>query len=255
MGKFKDAAIIILKEAGTPLQYKEIVRRAIEKRILETGGKSPDATMNAEIGVDIKKKGVASDFVKSGPGTYGLNPNKLPVPVVEKPIVAHKRPIGPRPTKLHVIDDKKKVDGSYIGKGGEYLVCGQLLFLGFNASIMSVDTGVDIVATKDNRLFGIQVKTSRLNNAKTFIFDVRKVSFERHGAGGTYYILVLVDETINYIILPYTELQKKVEEKAILEVNHGDRYRITIKIRDSKVYIGQMEHDITYYLNKWSLIV
>ncbi len=247
MNKNISAAIAILKEAGIPLHYAEITRRAIDKGYLVTSGKTPEATMNSEIVMNIKRKKGASDFIRTDPGTYAIN--------------SEKQVAEPKPTPAPVAEPKNNekqeeeiISGSYIGKGGEYLVCSELLFKGFNASIMSVDTGVDIVAIKDNRMFGIQVKTSRLNHAKTYIFDVRKVSFEHHAVGNTFYILVLYGKTINYLILPYNELEKKVYERAIVEVNHGERYRITIKMRGSDVFLGTLDHKVNFYLNNWSMI-
>ena len=61
----------------------------------------------------------------------------------------------------------------FTGKAGEHLVCSELFFRGFNASIMSVDVGMDIVAVKENQLFGIQVKISNLNSFDTYVFDIR----------------------------------------------------------------------------------
>jgi Holliday junction resolvase len=247
MNKFTSAAITILKEAGISLHYTEITRRALEKGILETSGKTPEATMNSEIVMNIKTKKGASDFVRTDLGTYAINPEKqiaepepTPTPVAEP--------------KNNEKQEEEKIDSSYIGKGGEYLVCSHLLFKGFNASIMTVDTGVDIVAIKNNQMFGIQVKTSRLNRANTYIFDVRKVSFEHHAVGNTFYILVLYGKEVNFMILPYNELEKKVYEKAIVEVNHGERYRITIKVRGSDVYLGTKDHKVNFYLNNWSII-
>ena len=140
-------------------------------------------------------------------------------------------------------------------KAGEHLVCRELLFRGFNASIMSVDVGMDIVAVKENQLFGIQVKTSNLNSFDTYVFDIRKVSFERHSNGNIYYIFVLHGEKKNnFLILPFHEVEKKVHEKAILEVGHGKRYRVNIKFRNEKVYLGNMDHEMGYFLDNWNLI-
>lgn len=247
MNKFVSAAITVLEEAGIPLHYAEITRRAIEKGYLVTTGKTPEATMNSEIVMNIKRKKGASDFVRTDPGTYAVNsekqveePEPMPVPVAEP--------------KNNEKQEDEKISGAYVGKGGEYLVCSELLFKGFNASIMTVDTGVDIVAIKDNRMFGIQVKTSRLNRLKTYIFDVRKVSFEHHAVGNTFYILVLYGDKVNFLILPYNELEKKVYEHAIVEINHGERYRITIKVRGPDVFLGTMDHRVNFYLNNWSII-
>ena len=56
MNTFKQSAIEILKKAKMPLHYTEITRLALESGILETEGATPEATMNAQIVVDIKNK-------------------------------------------------------------------------------------------------------------------------------------------------------------------------------------------------------
>lgn len=241
MNKFRTAAIKILTQKAKPLHYKEITRLALEKGILETEGATPDASMNAQIIMDIKHKKKLSDFIKTAPSTYALNPE---------------RPISKLDTEEEIREEEKiNVDGSYIGKAGEYLVCSELLFKGFNASIMSVDTGLDIVATKGNRLYDIQVKTARLNKFNIYVFDVRKVSFERHDSGNTYYIFVLYGEKkTNFLLLPYFEMEKKLHEKAILEVGHGTRYRVNIKMRNGNVYLGSLGHEMNYFLNNWEVL-
>ncbi len=246
MNKFKIAAIKILGEAEKPLHYKEITRFALEKGILETEGATPDASMISQLSVDVKIKGKESEFVKTSPGTFKLNPDIK--------IESFK--------KEQKIEDKEKeeeekigIEGGFTGKAGENLVCSELLFRGYNASIMSVDVGLDIVATKDNKMYGIQVKTSNLNKFNTYVFDVRRASFERHDAGNIYYIFVLHGKNKNqFLILPFYEMDKKVHEKAILEVGHGKRYRVNIRVRDKKVYLGNMNHEMNYYLNNWDII-
>jgi len=49
-------------------------------------------------------------------------------------------------------------------------------------------------------------------------------------------------------------MEKKVYEKAILEVGKGKRYRVNIKLRNGNVYLGNMNHEMNYYLNNWELI-
>lgn len=241
MNTFKQSAIQILTKAKTPLHHSEITRLALESGILETEGATPEATMHAQIVMDIKNKGEGSDFIRTAPGTFALNPNKKAIKETAKILEAEKNE-----------EDKIVIEGGFTGKGGEYLVCSELLFRGFNASIMSVDVGMDIVAVKENQLFGIQVKTSNLNKFDTYIFDIRRVSFERHSAGNVFYIFVLHGEAQNhFLILPFHEMEKKVHEKAILEVGHGKRYRVTIKFRGEKVYLGNMDHEMGYFLNNW----
>jgi len=244
MNTFKQSAIEILNKAKTPLHYSEITRLALESGILETEGATPEASMNAQITVDIKNKGKGSDFIKTAPGTFTLNLNKLEIKETPKIVESEKEE-----------EEKIVIAGGYTGKAGEHLVCSELLFRGFNASIMSVDVGMDIVAVKENQLFGIQVKTSNLNSFNTYVFDIRKVSFERHSNGNVFYIFVLHGEhKNNFLILPFHEVEKKVHEKAILEVGHGKRYRVNIKFRDNVVYLGNMDHEMEYFLDNWTLI-
>lgn len=67
MNTFKQSAIEILKKAGTPLHYTEITRLALESGILETEGATPEASMNAQITVDIKTKAKALILSKPRP--------------------------------------------------------------------------------------------------------------------------------------------------------------------------------------------
>ncbi|MBN1618924.1 hypothetical protein JW887_06335 [Candidatus Dojkabacteria bacterium] len=243
MNKFRESAKQILKKAKTPLHYKEITRLALEAGILETEGKTPDATMNAQLVMDIKNKGEASDFIQTAPATYSLNHNKK----------------GTISTAAQIRDEEAEeriqIESGYTGKAGEHVVCSELLFRGFNASIMSVDVGLDIVATYKGKMFGIQVKTSNLSSFNTYVFDVRKASFERHDSGNIYYIFVLHgEEENNYLIIPYLEMEKLVSQKVIHEVGHGKRYRINIKFRDNKVYLGNLQNEMQYFFNNWGII-
>ena len=244
MNKFRSAAIAVLKKVNKPLHYKEITRIALDEGILETEGATPEASMNSRIILDIKHRKEASDFIKTAPSTYKLNPNKKNVVQTQK-----------IEEKEQEEEEKIAIESGFTGKGGEHMVCSELLFRGLNASIMSVDVGMDIVATKDNQLFGIQVKTSNLNKFNTYVFDVRKVSFERHNTSNVFYIFVLHElNKSNFLILPFLEMEKKVHEGAILEIMNGKRYRVNIKIREDKVYLGNMSHEMNYYLNNWSII-
>lgn len=53
----------------------EITRIALDRGWLVTAGKTPAATMNAQLIVDINKLGDKSRFIKVGPSTFKCNPN------------------------------------------------------------------------------------------------------------------------------------------------------------------------------------
>lgn len=82
---FKEIAYQILKEANKLLHSKEITKIAVEREWLNTAGKTPEATMNAQLIVDINSKKDKSRFIKTDLSTFGLNPEfKEPVKKVEK---------------------------------------------------------------------------------------------------------------------------------------------------------------------------
>lgn len=64
----------VLKEAGIPLSCREISDIALAKGYWETSGKTPWATVAAQIYTDINKHGAASRFIKAGPDSFALNP-------------------------------------------------------------------------------------------------------------------------------------------------------------------------------------
>ncbi len=66
------AAIQILQEAGGPLHAKVIAQRIFAKGLWQSVGKTPLATISAQIYSDIKKNGNNSHFVRYGPMTFGL---------------------------------------------------------------------------------------------------------------------------------------------------------------------------------------
>jgi len=69
MNSFKDIAYQILKEAGKLLHSKEITKIALQKGWLKTAGKTPEATMNAQLVVNINSKKEKSRFIKTAPST------------------------------------------------------------------------------------------------------------------------------------------------------------------------------------------
>jgi restriction system protein len=68
----REAAIQVLSEAGEPLHSDEITKRILGKKLWETSGKTPGATIEAQICTDMQKKGAASPFVRTAPRTFAL---------------------------------------------------------------------------------------------------------------------------------------------------------------------------------------
>lgn len=71
-----DAAVAVLGEADGPLHYREITRRMLFKGLWTTSGKTPWATVNAQLAVEIKDKGRESRFVRTRSGMYALRSDR-----------------------------------------------------------------------------------------------------------------------------------------------------------------------------------
>jgi len=68
----REAAVRVLKEAGTPLHTREITERILDQGLWNTKGKTPAATVEARLSSDIKHRGDHSAFVRVAPSTYTL---------------------------------------------------------------------------------------------------------------------------------------------------------------------------------------
>ncbi len=244
---FKEAAKFILGQKTGPVGYTELTKEALARKLISDAGKTPARTMNAQINRDIKAKGVLSDFVKAGNGKYELNKKRAQLQAEVRP---------DRIEQELESEEEAAIEGGYIGKAGEHSVLSELLFRGYNSALMSVDVGIDILATKDNQTFNIQVKTRNISQThQAFFFNLRIASFERHNAGKTFYIFVLREKTkLDYLILPFEQLEKSIEQEFVHVVGKGKLYRITLKRRNNKVYLGRKENDMTYYLNRWEIV-
>jgi restriction system protein len=73
-----DAAEKVLAEAGTPLSYRAITTRVLEADLWQTKGRTPEATIHAQLAVDIANQGAASRFQRTAPGVFALRTWGLP---------------------------------------------------------------------------------------------------------------------------------------------------------------------------------
>ena len=70
-----NAAELILREHGRPMSPKEIVSEALSRGLIETRGKTPDATLSVEFRLEVKRRsarGSTQRFKKFGVSLWGL---------------------------------------------------------------------------------------------------------------------------------------------------------------------------------------
>ena len=68
---FLEAAWLVLNQAGKALHYRDITDRAIEQGLIDTEGKTPARTMNAQLSTDVRSRD--SRLARVGRGVYGLS--------------------------------------------------------------------------------------------------------------------------------------------------------------------------------------
>lgn len=142
----------------------------------------------------------------------------------------------------------------FLGKAGEYAVMSELLFWGYNASIMAVDDGIDIVASRYNNFFHIQVKTASRQDSGKFYFCIKNSSFKKYSGSNVFYVFVMISDTTNeYIILPSVHIEFFLKAHTMPDTQN---LSITISSNAKKTeYKLNSEHDVTPFFGRFGEII
>jgi len=252
----KQLAEKILRETKKAMKTREIAQYAIRKDYTNnTNEEALSRGISSAISSDIRRHRKKSIFrnVKSKKGVNRKGVYRLKQEKVNN--------------KKKVISAIKKADGAfipqvssiYVGKGGEYAVMSELLFRGYNANIMTVDEGIDIIASKGTKFFYIQVKTTHFNNGRISLPSIKKERFEKYSKHDTYYVFVVryyYEKTSRneFLIFKHTDLERLINTKFI-DINRS-LLAINLLIEEDNFFIqrnGEKE-DISYYFNNFDLI-
>ncbi|MCT4655480.1 MAG: hypothetical protein N4A65_06700 [Cohaesibacter sp.] len=155
-----------------------------------------------------------------------------------------------------LIEDQQTTNKDFIGKAGEFSVMAELLFRGFNASFMTVDDGIDVVASKDGHYFHIQVKTSTQRSNGSFQCTIRKNSFNKHDNRNTFYVLVLRyfkkhQPYLDYVILSSSQIDNFVSNGTI---NSNNTISFNMHFEKDKLLLGRLRTDLSFFLNRFDRI-
>jgi hypothetical protein len=174
--------------------------------------------------------------------------------------LSKKKEIDKVKTKTTELEDEYIVNQQrYVGKGAENLVVAELLFRGFNAQILQVDEGIDIVATnlKKNELYLIQVKYTYFKediNSRSIAITVS--SFEKNKKANVYYIFVLEHENQkrDFLIIPLQLIDHLIKNGSISSPTTSKKINLNISYSDEEtVIIGGT--DMSRYLNAWDVLL
>lgn len=155
------------------------------------------------------------------------------------------------------------IDSNYTGKGGECVVMGELLFRGYNVNNMMVDEGIDLVASKDNVFYYIQVKTKNVEQQNRFYFQIKQERFGTFVGTQIRYILVArcsFNNEDRNIFFTFTNNDiLRLMKSNVIPVPAQESNNISIKIeydtRTAKPYMydGKYKEDISFYMNNFNL--
>lgn len=144
-------------------------------------------------------------------------------------------------------------DKSFIGKAGEMAVISELLFWGYNASAMLVDSGIDVVASKGGKYFHIQVKTST-ENAGRFYFSIKNSSFQQNHNSSMFYVFVLRQKlNCEFVIIPSSYVQALV---ASGKIGAGPTLSVSISVDEKRrKYVLNGSIDVGIYVGNFGGLI
>lgn len=247
--------LIIRNYAHCDVSEKEKFKDSIS-RLLNSESKK-----NSEI-----KKCINPKTRKTKPGYYKLGQQKYvkvwppKIDSVETAEKAHEVIKDVIDTATNVFNKKLT---NYIGKSGEYAVMSELLWHGYNANNMSVDEGIDIVASKNNMFYFIQVKTTELNpDSKTARVQIKIQKFQQLINQQLRYIVViripfglnLHDDMLYrnaYLVFKESDIDRLRKAGIIKESNGVMSIKVDFSKNEPFLYNGNKTENVFYYLNKF----
>lgn len=144
----------------------------------------------------------------------------------------------------------------FTGKAGEFAVMSELLFHEFNVSAMTVDDGIDVVASKNNKYFHIQVKTSNINQKGGFSFQIKNERFRIKGDRDTIYIFVMreVGKTRHhndYLIIHSNQIRNYIANGII---KNKDNLTISVVVDQRNGFLLNKSENVTNMVNNFDHI-
>ena len=215
---------------------------------------------------DVKKKSGAKyvhvRHSKTGKDKKGWYRIKQAVPVMPSPgepkaLTAPKvKPIPPDPQPIAIV-----IPTSFTGKAGECAVMSELLFRKYNTNLMMVDDGIDIVASRNNVFYYIQVKTTTITEKDKIHTNIKKERFETLIFSQLRYIIVArcilsgIDTNL-FFVFNNSDMLRLVAQGFINEGEENYNIKIRLdKVKGNRPYLyhDNKETDITFHMNRFEL--
>lgn len=192
---------------------------------------------------------------KDRKGVYKIRPKKKDIKIIPEPVQV-------RPDIVEIpIEEKEQPLNLYKGKAGEYAVMAELLFRGYNVNNMAVDDGIDVVASKNNLFYYIQVKTTDIKQNNTISARIDWKRYSDYIGNQMRYIIVIRCKIKNIetnVFFKFTneQIDQLIYEKKVKRSTISDNILIKIEIDpntgDSYIY-DEKKSEANYYMNKFDL--
>jgi hypothetical protein len=235
---FVDEIVSILGDADTSMHVDEIALLLASTGTTDEDIKTLSNRIASTLSAHVKSNAAKVMRTTRDGRTKGIYK-------IKKPKV--KTPLLPTP-------DVSELSTNYVGKAGEHAVMSELLFWGFNVSLMAVDEGIDVIATKANKYFHIQVKTTGGRNAQgAFSFGIDRRKFERNNSAHTFYILVMRDVSVTrFVVLPSNEISRLL---AAGKITGANSFSLKISFEPAtKKYLLNGYEDVQPWINGFQFI-
>lgn len=180
---------------GKSFAVKDILNAYIEQKgLFETLSEDAEKNLFGQISRKINhdiKQNRSKGLFKYGKNNKGKTVKTLYSLVKRRVLDPTPLPTPPDPISETIgIEPCQDPSSMYIGKAGEYAVMSELLLRGYNANEMSVDDGIDVIASKNNVVYYIQVKTSVLQpNMTVKVPAIKKRSYDHYIEANMRYII------------------------------------------------------------------
>lgn len=147
------------------------------------------------------------------------------------------------------------------GRAGETYIVAELMYRGYNASLLPVDLGVDVMAIRNKETFYFQVKNVSFDKVNSRTIRITTSSFSKNQSSNMFYVFVLQrGQEKNVLILPYQRMRELIRKKLILFDKENKDFSICISLKNKMVNIRlpsdrTKTEDVSSYLNDWDVIV
>jgi len=147
------------------------------------------------------------------------------------------------------------------GRAGETYIVAELMYRGYNASLLPVDLGVDVIAIKDSKTFYFQVKNISFDKVLSRTIPITTSSFSKNQSSNMFYVFVLQrGQAKNILFLPYQKMHELISKKLIVFDENSKDFSICVSISEKVVNVclpsdRTKTEDVSSYLDDWDVIV